>query len=149
MHCVQTLSVKVAVRPRATVVATPLSGRGRQRPCSIEFSGRPSQSSLVAELPSIFSRKLYSILPAISHIPRAAKVDDAIAQPDAPADPYMPEEWPDFSNKKVDPGIDKRFYNRNGEYNEIVEHVSLEPEQPLLLLGPVDSGKTVSHAIAS
>ena len=153
MHCVQTLSCKAAAPSRGitALVATPLFGCRWQRPRSTEFCGRPSYSSLAPKLPSISPRELYSIIPAVSHVPRATKDDDAIAQPEAPlgapADPYMPQEWPDFSSKKVDPDIDSFFFHRKGELNMCVKYLSGKPNQPLLLLGPINSGKSVSHAI--
>ena len=133
-------------------MATPFFGCRRQRGRSTGFCGRPSYSSLVLKLPSISPRKLYSTPLAVSHVSCATNDDDAVAQPDAPgapADPYMPEEWPDFINRKVDPDIEDFFFNRKEAYDVCVNYLSGIPKMPLLLLGPINSGKTVSHAIVS
>ena len=151
MHCGESLSFKAtAARAAAAVVATPHFGR-RQRPCSSLSCGRPSQSSYL-KLRYISSRDLQqSSLSTASHIPRAAKDDgdddgDAIAQPATAAVDeylYMPEEWPDFSKMKVAPNIEYKFFNRNKEYDMIMDHLSGKPSKPLLLLGPINSGKSV------
>ncbi|KAH7619102.1 hypothetical protein NADE_005949 [Nannochloris sp. 'desiccata'] len=143
MHCGENRSFK-ATAPRATtaVVATPLFGRCRQCPCSTLSCGRPSQSSY-PKLPSISSRDFQrSILRTVPHIPRAAKDDVAIAQPAAAAEPYITEEWPDFSKIKVDPYIEDTFFNRKEEYDMIMSHLDRKPTVPLLLLGPKNSGKS-------
>ena len=145
MHCGESLSFKATA---AAVVATPHFGR-RQRPCSSLSCGRPSQSSYL-KLRYISSRDLQqSSLPTASHIPRATKDydDDAIAQPVTAAigeHLYMPEEWPDFSRMKVAPNIEYEFFNRSKEYDMIMELLNGKPSKPLLLLGPINSGKSVS-----
>ena len=83
------------------------------------------------------------MLPTLSHIPRAAKNDVAMA----PAgQPYMPEAWPDFSKLKVDPDIVEKFFNRKEEYDMIMDHLKRQPTVSLLLLGPMHCGKSVRHA---
>ena len=132
------------------VVATPRFGCRLQRPCSTQFYGRRSQSTY-PKLPSIFPKNLQrSILPAVTHIPRAAKDDDdAVAQTVAAGQPHMPEKWPDFSKVKVDPSVRKKFFNRKEEYSMLMDHLKEEPTVPLLLLGPKNSGKSVSYATVS
>ena len=153
MHCGESLSFKAtAARAAAAVVATPHFGR-RQRPCSSLSCGRPSQSSSL-KLRSISSRDLQQeSLPTASYIPRATKdYDDAIAQPAAVAvgeNLYMPEEWPDFSKMKVDPNIEYKFFNRNKEYDMIMDHLNGNPSEPLLLLGPINSGKSVRLVVVN
>ena len=108
---------------------------------STELCGQPSLSTLYSKLQFISLREFSSISPA--------KDDDDDAQPVAAAQPVLPEEWPDFSKMKRAPQVRKRFFNRNKEYDIVMDHVNDEPSQPLLLLGPVNSGKSVSHAIVS
>ncbi|KAG7667052.1 hypothetical protein KSW81_000795 [Nannochloris sp. 'desiccata'] len=43
---------------------------------------------------------------------------------------------------KVAPNIEYKFFNRNKEYDMIMDHLSGKPSKPLLLLGPINSGKT-------
>jgi hypothetical protein len=83
----------------------------------------------------------------MSHIPRATKEDDeAMAPPAVVApQPYMPEEWPDFSKMQVDPDIENKFFHRKKEYDTIMGHLEDEPLTVLLLLGNQNSGKSVSH----
>ena len=152
MHCGESLSFKSA-RPRAAtaVVATPLCGS--RRPCSTLSCGRPSQSSHL-KLTSISPRDLQrSSLPAISHISRATRDDDdAIAPPAAvmaAAEPYMPKEWPDFPKIQSAPDVRKKFFNRSKEYTMLKDYLDDEPSKPLLLLGPINSGKSVSDVIVS
>ena len=130
MRCVQPLPLKAAATME--VVVPSLSGRHLRRPCSTKLYGWPSRPSY---------------LPSSSHILRAAKDGDDIAQPAAAAQPYMPEEWPDFSTKEVDPDIERRFFNRKEEYDMIMGDLNNIPKRPLLLLGPVNSGKSVRHII--
>ncbi|KAG7667229.1 hypothetical protein KSW81_000964 [Nannochloris sp. 'desiccata'] len=54
----------------------------------------------------------------------------------------MPEEWPDFSKMKVAPNIEYTFFNRNKDYDMIMGHMNGKPSEPLLLLGPINSGKS-------
>jgi hypothetical protein len=60
----------------------------------------------------------------------------------------MPEEWPVLS-QKVDPDIEDKFFNRTNEYGMVMDHLNSKPSQPLLLLGPKNSGKSVSPANVS
>ena len=135
---------ETAALPRAIspVVATPLFGRLS----SAELCGQPSLSSLYSKLQSISLREFSSISSAVSHIPPTVKDDDAIAPP-AATQPYMPEEWLEFSKKKVDPDVRKKVFNRMEEYDMVMRHLNDEPSKPLLLLGPTNSGKSVSHVI--
>ena len=96
-------------------------------------------------MPSISPRELQrSILSTITYIPRATKDDDdAVA---LAAELYLADVWPDFSKKKVDPAVRIKFFNRKREYDMIVDHLKEEPTVSLLLLGPKNSGKSVSHA---
>ena len=134
---------KAAALPRTItpVVATPLFG------ClsSAELCGQPSLYSLYSKLQSISLREFSSISSAVYHIPPTVKDDDAIAPPAAATQPYMPEEWPEFSKKKVDPDVRKKFFNRMEEYDIVMRHLNDEPSKPLLLLGPINSGKSVSQ----
>jgi hypothetical protein len=138
-----------AVRAATAVVAKQHIAHRQQ--CSTEFYSWRSQSSY-PKRPSIsprYSQK--SSLSTAAHIPRATKDDgDAIAPPAraaaAAAEPYMPEEWPDFSKKEVVPGISIEFFHRKNEYDMIMAHLDGEPSIPLLLLGPPNSGKSVRHA---
>jgi hypothetical protein len=143
MHSGEPLSFKAtAARAAAAAVAMPHFGRRRQRPCSTEFYGWRSESSH-PKLPSISPKNLdRGILPA--YTPRAAKDDDAMAQP-TEGDPGMPEKWPDFSKIKIDPYVRGIFFNRKEEYSMVMEHLQEEPAVPLLLLGPKNSGKSVSQ----
>ena len=95
-------------------------------------------------MPSISPRELQrSILSTITYIPRATKDDDdAVA---LAAELYLADVWPDFSKKKVDPAVRIKFFNRKREYDMIVDHLKEEPTVSLLLLGPKNSGKSVSH----
>jgi hypothetical protein len=141
MHFAQPLSAKAAA-PRAATAA-PLFGR-QQRP-STEFDRWRSQSGYT-KLSSISPRDIQrSILPAVSHIPHATKDDDAIADAQlvSAGEAFMPEVWPDFS-KKVDPDIEDKFFNRKKEYEMINDHLQAKPKVALLLLGPKNSGKSVS-----
>ncbi len=151
MHCGKPLPFKATSPRAATAVVVTLSfGRRRlQGPCSTQFYGWPSQSSY-PKLPSIFPRNLQrSFLPTVAHIPHAAKDDDvAVAQP-AACQPHMPEKWPDFSEMKVDPDIEDRFFNRKEEYEMIMNRLEGPPKVSLLLLGPKNSGKSVSYANVS
>ena len=134
---------KAAALPRAIspVVATPLFGRLSS---AVELCGQPSLSSLYSKLQSISLRDFSSIYPAVTHIPPTAKDDDA--PPAAATRPYyMPEEWPDFSKKKVDPDVRKKFFNRMEEYDMVMRHLNDKPSKLLLLLGPINSGKSVSR----
>ena len=151
MHCEKPLPFK-ATAPRAAtaVVATPRFGCCcLQRPRSTKFYGWRSQSSY-PKLPSIFPRNLQRlILPTVSHIPRAAKDDVAIAdagQLASAAEAFMPEVWPDFSKLTVDPDIVEKYFNRKEEYDMIMDHLKEQPTVSLLLLGPKNSGKSVRHA---
>jgi hypothetical protein len=143
MHCGEPISFKAtAARAAAAAVAKPHFGRRRQRLCSTEFYGLRSQSSH-PKLPSIPSKTFQrGILSAC--IPRAAKDDDAMAQPTA-GDPGMPEKWPGVSKMKVDPEIEDSFFNRKDESSMVMEHLNRKPKEPLLLLGPKNSGKSVSQ----
>jgi hypothetical protein len=144
MHFVQPLSAKAAA-PRAAT-AVPHFVPRQQRPLTDVDRWR-SQSSYT-KLSSISPRDLRrSILPAVSHIPHATKDEDAIADAQlASAEAFMPEVWPDFSKMKVDPDIEDEFFNRKEEYDMIMEHLNSKPKQSLLLLGPKNGGKSVSHA---
>ena len=122
------------------MVATPLFGRLS----SAELCGQPSLLGLYSKLQSISLREFSSINPAVAHIPPIVKDDDPIAPPAAATQPYMPEEWPEFSKKKVDPDVRKKFFNRMEEYDMVMRHLNDEPIKPLLLLGPASSGKSVS-----
>ena len=145
MHSGKPLSFKAtAPRVATAVVATPRFGcRRLQRPCSTEIYGRRSQSSS-PKMPSISPRELQrSILSTITYIPRATKDDDdAVA---LAAELYLADVWPDFSKKKVDPAVRIKFFNRKREYDMIVDHLKEEPTVSLLLLGPKNSGKSVSQ----
>ncbi|KAG7673341.1 hypothetical protein KSW81_006555 [Nannochloris sp. 'desiccata'] len=145
MHCGKHLSFKATVSRAATpVVATPLFGCCRlQRPCSTEFYGCRSHSSY-PKLPSFSPRDLQqTILPTVSHITRATKDDDAIASQLASADEvYTPVVCPDFPKKKIYPDIENKFFNRKKEYDMITGHLNRKPSKPLLLLGPINSGKS-------
>ena len=123
---------KAAALPRAIspVAVTPLFGHLS----SAELGGQPSLSSLYSKLQSISLREFSSISPAVSHIPPTAKDDDAIAP-----------QWPDFSKMKVDSDIGDKFFNRMEEYDMVMRHLNSKPSKPLLLLGPVNSGKSVSR----
>ncbi|KAG7670933.1 hypothetical protein KSW81_004363 [Nannochloris sp. 'desiccata'] len=79
-----------------------------------------------------------------SHIPRAAKDDDAIAEAQlaSAAEAFMPEVWPDFSKMKVDPDSVVKFFNRKKGYEMIRGHLKRQPTLSLLLLGPKNSGKS-------
>jgi hypothetical protein len=61
----------------------------------------------------------------------------------------MPEKWPDFSKAKVDPEIGYSFFNRKEEYEIIMKRLEGAPNVSLLLLGPKNSGKSVSSANVS
>lgn len=157
MHCGTPLPFKAtaartAAAAAAAVVATPhFQPRHLQRPWSSRSCGRPSQPSDLKPR-SISSRDLLqSSLRTVSRIPRATKHDDD-AQPAAAAaaagQPYMPEQWPDFS-QKVDPAVRGKFFNRKEEYSMVMDHLKEDPTVPLLLLGPKNSGKSVSPAYVS
>ena len=122
-------------------MATPLFGRLS----SAELCGQPSLLGLYSKLNSISLREFSSISSAVSHIPPTAKDDDAIALPAAAAEQYMPEEWPDFSKMKIDADVRRKFFNRMEEYDIVMRHLNDEPSKPLLLLGPINSGKSVSQ----
>ena len=151
MHCGEPRSLKAtAARAAAAVVATPHLGRCRQRPCSTVFHGWLSQSSY-PKRPSISPKDLQrSILPTVSYVARGTTDDVAFTRPDAAGQqPHMPEEWPDFSEMKVDPDIEDRFFNRSREYGMVMQHLNRKPTVPLVLLGPKNSGKSVSYANVS
>jgi hypothetical protein len=146
MHCGKPLPFK-AISPLAAtaVVATPRFGC-RRRPCSTQMYSRRSQSSY-PKLLFIFPRNLQrSILPTVSHIPHATKDDDSIAdaQLASATEAFLPEVWPDFSKKTVDPDIEEKFFNRKKGYELITDHLKEKPKAALLLLGPKNSGKSVS-----
>jgi hypothetical protein len=143
MHCGNLLSFKAtALQAMKAVMALPLSGRRLQHnPCSTEFYSWRCQSSY---------SKLPSISPRVSHITRATEGDDSIVhEDDALAQPYMPEEWPDFSKMKVAPDVEYKFFHRKEEYEMIMGHLNSEPSEIILLFGPQHSGKSVSHANVS
>ena len=124
-------------------MATPLFGRLSS---AVELCGQPSPlSSLYSKLQSISLRDFSSIYPAVTHIPPIVKGDDA--PPAAATRPYyyMPEEWPDFLKKKVDPDVRKKFFDRMEEYDMVMRHLNDKPSKLLLLLGPINSGKSVSR----
>jgi hypothetical protein len=83
----------------------------------------------------------------VSHIPHATKDDDAIAdaQLASAAEAFMPDVWPDFSKMKIDPSVRVKFFNRKKGYGMIIDHLKEEPTVSLLLLGPKNSGKSVSQ----
>jgi hypothetical protein len=142
MHWGESLSFKATAAPAAAaVVVTPHVGRRRQCPCSTEFYGWRSQSSY-SKPPSISPRGIQRI------ILRATKDDDPIAEP-ATDEPYMPEEWPDFSKKISFLNVRKKFFNRSREYSMLLDYLNDEPSKPLLLLGPINSGKSVRPVVGS
>ena len=61
----------------------------------------------------------------------------------------MPEEWPDFSKKKVDPDIGYKFFNRKYEFDVIMRSLQGRPSEALVLLGPLGTGKSVSKVIVN
>ena len=128
-----------AVRAATAVVAKQHIAHRQQ--CSTEFYSWRCQSSY---------SKLPSISPRVSHITRATEGDDSIVhEDDALAQPYMPEEWPDFSKMKVAPDVEYKFFHRKEEYEMILGHLNSEPSEIILLFGPQHSGKSVSHANVS
>ncbi len=121
----QPLSAK-ATAPRTATAAVATPDFRLHRPCSTKFYGWRSQSSY-PKLPSISPRNLRrNNFPTALQIPRATK-DDAVAvagaQLASAAEAFMPEEWPDFSKKKVNSDVVLKFFNRKKGYDMIMNHL--------------------------
>lgn len=62
------------------------------------------------------------------------------------------ETWPaegGLKAAKYDAGVTRRFFNRENELRYIEDCITDNPDQPMLLLGPRNCGKTVSYCIPS